>query len=84
MSHDQRPGRMRVVAQSAAERRASDAAAAAGNAPGGLAVQGPGGALQAGAPGAGTVASPTAKLVLGAMFLIGCAVGGVTIAMMAF
>ena len=63
MSHDRKPGKVRVVGTAPPARRADDRTA--------IAVQPP--------AGAGTTPSPPARrtgLLLAALFVAGCAVGG--------
>ena len=88
MSYDQKPGKMRVVGSSSAapQRRRGDGAAGVAGAAGSAGVAA--GALastSAGVPG-GTAANGTATeqgskpvLLMGLIFIAGCAIGGVAL-----
>jgi hypothetical protein len=87
LSHDQRPGRLRVVqdsAKPAAGRRAGDNAAATGASAKGVEIVqagAAGAAGTAGAAGAAIAAKPRLPLLQAALFLVACAIGGVAIAL---
>lgn len=81
MSHDQRPGRMRVVQDPAeVQRRRGDATTIAG--PGSFEVVGGAGMGNAAAAAAATGAVPKGGLPLlpAGLFLLACAAGGVLVA----
>ena len=85
MSHDQKPGKMRVVGSSAAvapapQRRRTDGASATAVATGvsGTAVPAAGGAPGAAAAGLAAATSGNRRpvMLLGLLFVAGCAIGG--------
>lgn len=80
MSHDQRPGRMRVVKDpSGSDRRRGNAVTADGDA-GSFEVVGGAGRLDGDASGAEAADTASLPLLPAALFLLACVAGGVLVA----